>query len=129
MHMIGEVTKNTTEGLTLIIRAVRIADEVKEHLLLLEHDLFNTKTLAKYTKGDNADQFLGHLRNLAKTVAQTGTIGFKGHIEVMAIGKVVEFTVKQHPFRVIRHILFREEHLNVGLQGTVIDKKEVRGER
>ena len=121
--MVGEVLKNTSEGLALIIGAVGIADEVEEHLLLFEHDLLDTETFAKHTKGHNADEFLGHHGNLAEAVFQSRAIGFKGRIEVMTIGEVVEFAVEQHTFGVVRHVLVREIHLDVGLQGAVIDEK------
>ena len=34
----GDVVKHLTEGLTLIIRAIGIANEIEIHLLLLQHD-------------------------------------------------------------------------------------------
>ena len=67
-HILSQVFQHPSEDVTLVIGTIRITDEKEEHLLLFEHDLLDTQTLAEHTERHDSDEFLGHLGNLADLV-------------------------------------------------------------
>jgi len=71
----GYVVEDVTKGLTLEVGTVGIRDEIEVHLRLFEYNLLNTKLFATDTQGNNADEFFGDLRDLAKAVDKAGAIG------------------------------------------------------
>ena len=119
----GYVVEHLAKGFTLIIRAVGIADEIEIHLLLFQHDLLNTQLFAISPEGNHTDEFLGHLRNIAKTVLQTIAIGSQSRIEVVAVGEIVELSIKQHTLGIVRHILVGELHLDIRFEGSIIHEE------
>ena len=112
-HVFGQEFQYPSEDVALVIGTIRITDEEEEHLLLFEHDLLDTKTLAEHTEWNHADEFLGHLGDLAEAVFQTVAVGLKGSLQVVAVSQVVEFAVEQHTLGVVGDILVREEHLDI----------------
>ena len=119
----GDVIEDAPEGLALEIGAIGIADEVEEHLLLLEHDLLDAQLFAKHAEGYDIDEFLGHIGDGTKAVDETFAVGFEIVIEVLAVGEVVEFAVEQHALGIAGDVEFGEVHLDVGLEGTVVDEE------
>ena len=122
LHIPGHILDNLAERLTLEIGTIGNTHEIEEHLLLLEHDLLNTQLLAQHTEGHHIDKFLGHIGDGAKTVGQALAIGMEVVVEMVAVGQIVEFAIEQHTLRVAGDILLGEIHLDVGLEGTVIDE-------
>ena len=126
--MFRDVFEYSSEGLALIIRTIGIADEIEEHLLLFQHDFLDTQLFARHTKGHHIDEFFGHIRDGAKTVDQPFAVGLQVIVEVVAVSEIVELAIEQHTFGIAGDILIREVHLDIGIEGAIVDKGEWRVE-
>ena len=118
-RMAGHVVQDAPEGLTLEIRTIGVAHEIEVHLCLFEDNLLDAKLFATDTKGHHTDQFFADFRYLSEAICQTLAIGRERCFEVIAACEVVELAVEQHALRIRRHILVREIHFDVGLEGAV----------
>ena len=117
----GHIVEDAAEGLTLKIGTFRIADEVEVHLGLFENNLLDAEPFATDTKGHDANEFFGNIRDGAKAVCKTTTIGCKVIIEMLTGSEVVEFTIEQHTLRITGHILIWEVHLQIRLEGAIVN--------
>ena len=109
----GYIAEDATEGLALEVGAVGIAHEIEVHPSLFEDDFLDAELFATDTQGNHTNQFFGHLRDLAKAVCQTLTIGSQGILQVVTASEVVEFAVEQHTLGVAGDVEVGEVHLEV----------------
>ena len=120
--VVAHIVEDASEGLALEIGTLRIADEIEVHLRLFENDLLDAELLATDTKGHDTNELFSNIRDGAKAVCKTTTIGCKVIIEMLTGSEVVEFTVEQHTLRITGHILIREVHLQIRLEGAIVDE-------
>ena len=91
------------------------------HLRLFEEDFLDAERLATDSERHDSDQFLCHIGNRTETIRQAFAIGIKGAFQVAAASQVIKFTIEQHTLRVARNISVGEKHLDIRLQGTVVN--------
>ena len=120
-RMVGDIIEYFAKGFTLEVRTIGIADEIEEHLTLLQHDLLDAQLLAIHTERHHADEFFCYIGNGTETVDQTFAIGLEIIIEMVATSQIIKFTIEQHTFRVAGDILIGEVHLDIGFKGAVIN--------
>ena len=111
------------KGIALEVRTIIARHEVEVHLLLLEHNLLDAKLLASHAKGNHQYQLFANGRNRTKTVYKALAIGIELEIELGAIGQIVELAIEQHALGIAGHILIGEVHLDVGIEGAIVDPR------
>ena len=94
--VVAHVVEDTPEGLALEVRAIGIGHKIEVHLRLFEEYLLDAELLAADTQGYDTDEFFSDVGDGSETVSEAAAIGFEVIVEVLAGGKVVEFTVEQH---------------------------------
>ncbi len=121
-RMVRHVVEHLAKSIALEIRAIAVADEEEEHLTLLQHDFLDAQLLAIDAEGHNADELFSYSGNLAKAVSEARAIGLQRGFQVVTAGQIVEFAIEQHTLGVAGDILFGEVHLEIGFEGTIINK-------
>ena len=88
-RMVGDIIEYFAKGFTLEVRTIGIADEIEEHLTLLQHDLLDAQPLAIHTERHHADEFFCHIGDGTETVDQAFAIGFEIIVEMVATSQIV----------------------------------------
>ena len=119
--VVAHVVEDAPKGLALEVGAVGIGHKVEVHLRLFEEYLLDAELFAADTQGNDADEFFGNVRDSAETVCETAAVGGEVIVEMLAGGEVVEFAVEQHALGVAGDVEVGEVHLEVGLEGAVVN--------
>ena len=121
-RMARHIVEHLAKGIALEIGTIAVADEEEEHLTLLQNDLLDAQLLTIDAEGNHADELFGNSGNLAKAVFEARAIGLQRGFQVVTVGQIVEFAIEQHALGVAGDILFGEVHLEIGFEGTIINK-------
>ena len=120
LGIVRYIFKYFAKGVTLEIRAIRIADEIEIHETLFQHDFLDAQLFAKHAKGYDIDELFGYAGDGTETVDQAFAIGFEIIVEMIATSQIIKLAIEQHTLRGTGHILIGEVHLDIGFESTVI---------
>ena len=118
----AHVVEDAPKSFALEVRAIGIGHKVEVHLRLFEEYLLDAELFAADTQGNDADEFFGDIGDGTETVCEAAAVSGEVVVEVLAGGEVVEFAVEQHTLGVAGDVEVGEVHLEVGLEGAVVDK-------
>ena len=125
--VVTHVVEDAPKSLALEVRTFGIGHKVEVHLRLFEEYLLDAELFATDAQGNDADKFFGNVGDGTETVCKATTVGFEVIVKVLAGGEVVEFAVEQHTLGVTGDVEVGEVHLEVGLEGAVVNI--IRGRR
>ena len=118
LRMATYIIEDGIEEGTLVEDTLLVADKLHLHEVLLEDELLAAQAAAKTAQENDHEEFFAFGRHGTETVFHTMAVGF----EVAVGSDAVELAVEEHPLAAARNVIVGEIHLEVALDGAVINE-------